>query len=117
MRVVEVDGRRFVYSFKHWAEPFGSGTTAMIFDANTKEFMASGTAKCHVGDNFCKETGRKLSLARALFKLYPENGTMAGRRFKQERKAFWTHYFARKGDNVARNRLALQQQRQDQLAA
>lgn len=45
-----------------------------------------GHAQCHVKDKFVKETGRKISLARAL-----EEGGFD----KDEREVFWNYYHAR----------------------
>ena len=40
-------------------------TTCIIFNEAGKE-VSSGTANVHPKDNFCKEKGRKISLARAI---------------------------------------------------
>ena len=41
-------------------------TTAYVVDAASGEFKQLGVAICALGDRFCKATGRKLALARAL---------------------------------------------------
>jgi len=45
--------------------------------------ISSGVATCSRRDHFCRETGRKLSLARAL-----KNAQIS----KEERKLFWEKY-------------------------
>jgi len=46
-------------------------------------FSSIGYARCHPDDNFCKETGRQLSLKKAL-----EDGQFT----KESRKQFWDVY-------------------------
>jgi len=52
--------------------------------------LCYGTAKCGVDDNFCKETGRKIALTRAL--RYFED--------KEIRTAIWDAYFHRDNRKV-----------------
>ncbi|MCK5307406.1 MAG: hypothetical protein KAJ73_02240 [Zetaproteobacteria bacterium] len=46
--------------------PRGGLTVCQIFDAKSDTFMAAGTAKCSLSDNFCYKTGRLLAFGRAL---------------------------------------------------
>ncbi len=48
------------------------------------EILAVGETLCSQNDNFCRETGRKISLARALKELYPTQ--------KEKRAEFWAEY-------------------------
>jgi hypothetical protein len=50
---------------------------------NRDVFNGGGVAECTIHDNFCKETGRKLSLARAM-----KNANFP----KEERKVIWEIY-------------------------
>lgn len=45
--------------------------------------ITTGAARCHSNDHFCREKGRKLSLARAL-----KNANLQ----KEERKEIWESY-------------------------
>ena len=51
---------------------------------NSFEFW-DGIAICSKNDNFCRNTGRKIALGRALQKLYPDD--------RSKRKPFWDAYF------------------------
>ena len=65
----------------------GSLTECMILeriDEQLIEIVGQGVAKCSKKDNFCKATGRKIALARAI----KENFT------KEGRKIFWDAYLA-----------------------
>ena len=46
--------------------------------------LAVGEALCGGNDSFCKETGRKISMARALKELFPAQ--------KEKRAEFWNAY-------------------------
>jgi len=59
--------------------------------------MSTGLARCSWSDNFCKETGRKLSFARAL-----ANIAWAEAFTKLERTAFWAAYHGRPGGLLGR---------------
>lgn len=78
---------RFEY---HWpvqkqnGEVFNIGTTCHINDD------VQGDAFCNPNDDFCKETGRKLSLARALKALGLS---------KDERRIFWAEFFRLRNKN------------------
>jgi len=54
-----------------------------MFKMSTYVLAASGKAKCHIADQFNKETGRKLALARAL------KDSKLG---KADRYRFWVAY-------------------------
>jgi len=51
------------------------------------EELYIGIAKCHENDNYCRETGRKISLTRAM-----QNSTLS----KHERRLVWEAYLGRK---------------------
>lgn len=52
-----------------------------------------GRAECSDKDQFCKETGRKIALRRALAKAFPSRYYSDS---KAARRAAWQAYFARK---------------------
>jgi len=55
--------------------------------------VADGFAECHPKDNFCKATGRKLSLSRALQMLYPnKKGKKRSKATRSLRQTFWDAY-------------------------
>jgi len=49
--------------------------------------ISTGCTFCSYQDTFCKETGRKISMTRALNRLF---------RSKEARRLFWEEYFGRK---------------------
>lgn len=63
-------------------------TLCRIIDLETGEILAQGTAFCSLKDNFNRNTGRKVSLKKALEKL---NLTA------EQRKIYWDMYFERRG--------------------
>ncbi len=92
MRVVTDDGTYRVM-FKH--ERYGCSratTCSLMKDVSVghgllRTRVSFGLAQCHTGDNYCKETGRKIALTRAL--------ASAGFS-KPLRTQVWKAYFARK---------------------
>lgn len=72
MRVETSDGVyevRWFHTNNHTANRKKSMTECLIvkhIDENLKQAMGNNIAKCSKRDNFCKETGRKVSLARAI---------------------------------------------------
>jgi len=60
-------------------------------------FVSAGQTRVHKNDVYCKETGRKLSLARAL---------KAGGFSREERKLFWAAYRYRAVERNLGTRLA-----------
>lgn len=71
-------------------------TTCVIYDNDTSYSnpLISASSYLAEGDRFCKNTGRKISLNRALNKLLPDTLTMHGDLFpKQARAIAWTEYF------------------------
>jgi hypothetical protein len=63
------------------------GTFCQILD-HIGMTVATSITKLHNSDNYCKNFGRKLSLARAL-----KNGGFS----KSDRKLFWQEYFRVRG--------------------
>lgn len=72
--------------WKYTQTRLGKETTCLI---EIKGFVpvGKGVSVCKEEDLFIKETGRKLSLKRALNDLFPDN--------KEARKFFWDSYFYR----------------------
>jgi len=87
------DGREFTFRFRHNRPLLGlSGyTSCHVFDDDLQR-MGYGLARCSPKDQFCKETGRKISLTQALRTL-PLT--------KAQRRQVWQSYFARKGNAKA----------------
>lgn len=71
-------------------------TVCKIYDDTTSfnnPIVESKATKAE-GDRFCKNTGRKISLDRALHKLFPDTLTMHGDLFPKEvRRIAWAEYF------------------------
>lgn len=93
----------FEYNFKHYRIAFRRvENTKFLCDVSKftelepNEFgyliIGSGVSSCAPGDNFCKETGRKIALTRAL------DDCIAGVD-KSFRRAAWKAYFNRKNPN------------------
>jgi len=74
---------KYKFEFKYWKpedfENLKTVTTICVFGED--HYMTS----CSPKDNFCKETGRKISLTRAIAHLP-----------KEERTQIWKDYFNRK---------------------
>jgi len=68
MFFVKVKRREFQVRFRH-ENRYHRYTICKIYRGDW--IVAEGMAECHPKDNFCKDTGRKLSLARALQTLFP----------------------------------------------
>lgn len=77
---INIDGRNYSFKFYHKNDgdtattkvnektkivPVERATTCIIFNEAGEE-VTSGTANVHPKDNFCKEKGRQISLARAI---------------------------------------------------
>lgn len=76
--------------------PVHTFTVCKIYDNTTSysEPLVEGGARLAEGDRFCKNTGRKISLNRALHKLFPDTLTMHGDLFPKEARAIaWAEYF------------------------
>lgn len=85
-------------------------TGCQIVDVKTDKVFCEGFAQQHPNDQFCKETGRKLSLTHALItKTKKRDPNYLKKRYKieitanfarEERREFWRVYFARKNKKV-----------------
>ena len=87
----QIDGTEYTVHFRHqqlrepvpWGERLIRGRTSASVE-NQGEEVGFGMARCSAGDIFCRETGRKLAMARALKDLD-----------KPVRTAIWQAYFQR----------------------
>jgi hypothetical protein len=71
-------------------------TVCKIYDTATSynDPLVIGGAHMIKGDRFCKNTGRKISLDRALNGLFPDTLTMHGDLFpKQAQEIAWVEYY------------------------
>ena len=84
---VQLDEGEVRVRFKHAPLPFGGYITACRLIDTNGDTLGVGVAKCVPEDNFCKATGRKLSLTRALAK-WP----------KDLRQQIWECYFYEHSD-------------------
>ena len=99
--VAIIEGHTFRFGFHH-----GEFTTTCIIERETTfgewQRVAQAVSVCHPSDNFCKETGRKIALLRAL----KDNGyfsTVKGMVYSAEeiqerrnrRRAMWNAYHSR----------------------
>lgn len=64
------------------------GTTCIIFDVKGDE-ISSGSANVHPRDNFSKETGRKISLTRAIKNFNAEARTQIWNEYRNWGKNRW----------------------------
>jgi len=71
------------YSVRWVHRHFPISTYCDIYEENLPLPVGSGKAICHCTDQFCKETGRKISLARAM-----KNANMT----KNTRASIWEAY-------------------------
>lgn len=94
---VAFQGRIYEVSWVHGPSTIGQGkqkrvlvhqsgyTNCTIQWVATPDVKAEGFARQAPGDMYCKERGRKISLGRALLKLFPFS--------KEARTIFWHTYF------------------------
>lgn len=82
----EFQGKQYKIGFTHKGKIYG-GTTCFIKCADDE--VAIGRTNLHPSDNFCRETGRKLALTRALHVYF---GAYENKAF---RRACWNCYFTR----------------------
>lgn len=61
----------------------------------TRVDVVRALSKCHAEDQFSRERGRKISLTRALQKMYPSNIESDACHNKRLRQQFWTAYLSR----------------------
>lgn len=70
--------------FEYYNGLFGEkGVLCLVIEPETKKILADGYSKCAVTDNFNKNTGRKIAMARAMQEFE-----------RPEREKFWNAYFA-----------------------
>ncbi len=84
------EGKKYEISFKYDRSAGGTICWIHIPLAIGTIYTHAGGSRCHVGDNFCREIGRKLALARAV-KGEP----------KDFRRAAWQAYLGRKTKEMA----------------
>lgn len=81
---IELNCREYRIKFHHTT----NSTEAWIVDEESKVPFAIGYADCHPTDGFCKATGRKIALSRALQEFTED---------KQERSQVWEKYWSLSG--------------------
>lgn len=95
MFFVKIKRREFQVRFRHENE-YHRYTICKIMRGD--KIVAEGMAECHPKDNFCKDTGRKLSLARALQFLFPnKKGKKRSKATQARRRVFWDAYAEKRG--------------------
>ena len=63
----KINGIEYSIIFKHETKNVRDRHTYCIIElSENRQILVEEDAYCHPNDNFCKETGRKLALARAL---------------------------------------------------
>lgn len=83
---VVVDGKEYKAEFDCDRYPMGTSRGDTYCKIRIEDFVtAMGSAECSFNDNFCRNTGRKIALSRALIKLFPDD--------RDKRKLFWDAYF------------------------
>lgn len=85
--IVNLNGTQYSVRFRHTQDESNRHTECKILQPiEGKEmpgFISIGYARCHPKDNFSKETGRQLSLKKAL-----DDGNFS----KEDRTTFWSEY-------------------------
>jgi hypothetical protein len=75
-----------------------------LFKANDGTEIAStesvGSAICAPSDNFCKDTGRKVALKKALYEFPYDPEAADSVVFRKIRALFWQEYFRSRGKEV-----------------
>ncbi len=86
-----IDGIEYKISFNHYNPPKPErANTQCSIEWETGHYL--GSAIVHPKDTYCKETGRKLALRRAL---------LAGGFSREQRKLFWAAYRYRRAAPLA----------------
>jgi len=100
---VEVSTAAGTAKFKviwNYGEPKTAHCKILTVGANGETLLvASGVAKCSKKEKFNSETGRKISLTRALSELFPNSSELSkegNKNQKQLRAKFWASYHSRK---------------------
>lgn len=90
-----VNDKTYFVKWEYGLEPnkngyFSTGTFCKIYDNTTSfsEPLVESSCICNPNERFCKNTGRKISLGRALHKLFP-----GGRDGRKARAIAWAEYF------------------------
>jgi len=95
MYFVKIKRREYQVRFRHSNVVFRY-TICEIMRGD--KIVASGAAECHPKDNFCKDTGRKLALSRALQIIFPnKRGKKRSRATQARRQVFWDAYAEKRG--------------------
>jgi hypothetical protein len=94
--VAIIDQHKFRLNFTHTqtATRCEIQRQSSVFDSEWAT-IAVGTAVCHKFDNFCKETGRKVSLRRALASSSYFSGPALRDTIRERRRIVWNTYHAR----------------------
>ena len=83
MKVKGLGGAEYNVHFHHFIYRRQQWTQCLIVNTEEPEKNYGGYANCSPTDNFCRATGRKIALARAIRGLFNREG----------RKAFWAAYW------------------------
>lgn len=105
MFFVKIKRREYQVRFRH-ENVVNRYTVCKIWSGN--KIVAESVAECHPKDNFCYDTGRKVSLARALQTLFPNKkgkkkskATQAKKKRSKatqaKRQLFWDAYAEKRG--------------------
>ena len=95
MYFVKVKRREYQVRFRH-ANKIFRYTICEI--KRGEKIVATGATECHPKDNFCYDTGRKISLARALQTLFPnKKGKKRSKATQAKRQLFWDAYAEKRG--------------------
>ena len=105
--LVEQGGKKYHVTWQYLGEP-RSVTLCLVSEIQpdgTKKFLSTGDAVCSAKDEFVKNSGRKISLGRALLVAVPtveqpteENPQKWEKLFSKETRIhFWSEYFLMHG--------------------
>jgi hypothetical protein len=83
---VTLNGKLYIVKWRHQRMPNDSRGTECVILNGDKETVSIAATTCSAKEQFKKDKGRKISLARAFKKLTFN---------KTERKVFWDEYLAR----------------------
>ena len=105
---VEINGEVYIIGWQHRRyscdfrfNELPSETVCTIKRQDIRGYIvARGVAHCSKKDNFCKETGRKVSLTRAIEQIVRMNHVPVFKD-KETRRKVWETYFNRKGEKNA----------------
>ena len=107
--IVKLDSKKYSITWRHLQDQNGiAGLTYCIIselgeERGMRKQIVQGMSRCSLKDHYCKNSGRKLSLQRALLTRVPPEGAIERKDGwhpvfeKEQRQLVWSEYFRMRG--------------------